>query len=790
VAPARRTADTSDLLGDSVDVDHAIEEQLEDVYKLELSWMRMAGRADARGRVRVRAADLLDGARGVERADHRREDMAGTRSRSSFAAPSASARLATPVVISAVGVCQLVGHQPRAGCRPNYERRRLRRAAVPARPAAEPRDRAALRRRRVPRHATCPQSLARRARARPCRAALLAAALGAVPRPRPARRRLRARGQRRARPAAGRALRGARLRPADAAGRRARVGDRRRRAARRRRRGRVERALHARAPGTLELGGRRPVSLRRALRRRLHGARRADHASRPHRSSRSRGARPAHRSARSLVAFRPRGGASRAAHPARIAVPALAAHALRIAAPARSSHPVRAAAPSRAAHPARIASPVRATNAVRSASPGRAASAPTTGAVLRGFVAAAASPSRRAGGPPRCTSRPQRRFAHSGRGPVDHRFHARPAISADGRIVAYDLPAPGLVADDRNSARDVFLRDAVAGRTQLVSVARGGTTGNATSRAAAISADGRVVAFESSATDLATADDPVDAVRDGVRGVFVRDLRAGTTRRVAAGRSPALSGDGRIVAYERAGGVDVADLRSATTRRIAAAYRPALSADGRFVAFETRRALVRRCQSRLGRLPARARDRCDGPTERRTRWAQPPRHEPRGRPERRRVRGGVSVRRAARARRPHRPARRARPRRRHPAHAARERQPLRAADERLQPLPVDQRRRASRRVRLARDGSRRRRAARTRPGLPARPRRTPHAPGERHARRSRIVAHELQPSGRGAHERRGVRVVRLRPRPRDTNRRVDIYRRAVSSGRTQRISRR
>jgi Tol biopolymer transport system component len=249
-------------------------------------------------------------------------------------------------------------------------------------------------------------------------------------------------------------------------------------------------------------------------------------------------------------------------------------------------------------HVVHIAAPARASRAqtslrVRTAARARTSRAPTTGAVLRGFVAAAAAPGRPAAGKPACASRPQRRFAHSGRGPVDHRFHSRPAISADGRIVAYDLPAPGLVAHDRNRARDVFVRDAVAGRTLLVSVARGGTTGNATSRAAAISADGVVVAFESSATDLTTADDPVEAVRDGVRDVFVRDLRAGTTRRVAPGRSPTLSGDGRLVAFERAGGVDVADLRSATTRRIAAAYRPALSADGRFVAFETRRALAR-----------------------------------------------------------------------------------------------------------------------------------------------------------------------------------------------------
>jgi Tol biopolymer transport system component len=184
---------------------------------------------------------------------------------------------------------------------------------------------------------------------------------------------------------------------------------------------------------------------------------------------------------------------------------------------------------------------------------------------------------------PSCASRPQRKFAHGGNGPVDHRFHARPAISADGREVAFDLPAAGLVAGDRNGARDVFVRDAARGRTRLVSVARGGGVGNATSRAAAISADGRVVAFESSASDLVARDG------DGVRDVFVRDLRAGTTRLVAPGRSPALSGDGRLAAYEGAGGVEVADLRSGTITHVApGAYRPALSSDGRFVAYESR----------------------------------------------------------------------------------------------------------------------------------------------------------------------------------------------------------
>jgi Tol biopolymer transport system component len=225
-----------------------------------------------------------------------------------------------------------------------------------------------------------------------------------------------------------------------------------------------------------------------------------------------------------------------------------------------------AAGPRHAATTAGLTAAPRGTGA----SGGLAATAPSAGDPARRSVAS-------------CASRPQRKFAHGGNGPVDHRFHARPAISADGRRVAFDLPAAGLVAGDRNGARDVFVRDTVRGRTRLVSVARGGGVGNATSRAAAISADGRVVAFESSASDLVAGDD------DGVRDVFVRNVRAGTTRLVAPGRSPALSGDGHLVAYETAGGVDVADLRTGAIRRLAAGgYRPSLSADGRFAAYESR----------------------------------------------------------------------------------------------------------------------------------------------------------------------------------------------------------
>src|SRR5215210_2427604 len=53
-----------------------------------------------------------------------------------------------------------------------------------------------------------------------------------------------------------------------------------------------------------------------------------------------------------------------------------------------------------------------------------------------------------------------------------------PAISADGRFVAFVSSASSLVAGDTNGFDDVFVRDRVAGTTERVSIATGGAQGN------------------------------------------------------------------------------------------------------------------------------------------------------------------------------------------------------------------------------------------------------------------------------------------------------------------------
>jgi Tol biopolymer transport system component len=120
-------------------------------------------------------------------------------------------------------------------------------------------------------------------------------------------------------------------------------------------------------------------------------------------------------------------------------------------------------------------------------------------------------------------------------------------LAANGQVVAFDTAAPLAAADI--GGNDVYLRDLAAGTTERISVNSAGLAANGNSSAAAISADGRYVAFESSATNL----DPADT--GGDEDVFVRDRVSGLTRLVSASASPiqisqaaAISADARFVA--------------------------------------------------------------------------------------------------------------------------------------------------------------------------------------------------------------------------------------------------
>jgi Tol biopolymer transport system component len=195
---------------------------------------------------------------------------------------------------------------------------------------------------------------------------------------------------------------------------------------------------------------------------------------------------------------------------------------------------------------------------------------------------------------------------------VSANFHSmQPAISADGRFVAFASYASDLVPNDTNNHSDVFVRDMKRGKTIRVSLSSGGAQANANSTNAAVSADGRFVAFASDASNLVRGD------ANTWGDVFVRDRRTGKTLRVSVSTSglegndvstsPSISANGRFVAFTSSAtdlvrrdtngyeDVFVRDLAGRTTARLSVSSRdrqgnndslePAISGGGRFVAF-------------------------------------------------------------------------------------------------------------------------------------------------------------------------------------------------------------
>jgi Tol biopolymer transport system component len=117
-----------------------------------------------------------------------------------------------------------------------------------------------------------------------------------------------------------------------------------------------------------------------------------------------------------------------------------------------------------------------------------------------------------------------------------------PVISANGRIVAFHSYASNLVRGDTNGVPDIFVHDRRTGKTTRVSLSTAGNQANQeTLGALSISADGHYVAFTSLASNLVAGD------ANDITDVFVRDLRAGTTSLVSLGASGNQGGDASSV---------------------------------------------------------------------------------------------------------------------------------------------------------------------------------------------------------------------------------------------------
>lgn len=214
---------------------------------------------------------------------------------------------------------------------------------------------------------------------------------------------------------------------------------------------------------------------------------------------------------------------------------------------------------------------------------------------------------------------------------------AAPAMSSDGRYVGFFSQARNLVANGPSG--NIFVRDTCRGagncspQTTAVDLAADGSAPNASAgEHISLSADGRYVAFVSSASNL-TATASFAAGESGMppdSHVFVRDLCVGASAardctprttmvsvdanaNPAHALSPSISGDGRFVAYvswdrdpSASGSAGTPQIFVRDTCAGAAAactphtYRlpadstggwvgdakPAISSDGRFVTFE------------------------------------------------------------------------------------------------------------------------------------------------------------------------------------------------------------
>lgn len=135
----------------------------------------------------------------------------------------------------------------------------------------------------------------------------------------------------------------------------------------------------------------------------------------------------------------------------------------------------------------------------------------------------------------------------------------RPAMSANGNFIVYQSEASNLVSGDTNGQQDIFLYDSSTGTTTRVSVVLGGPEANGSNAVASVSANGKQVVWESDATNFLgfVGGTPVDnnAVKDiyaynGLTGVIKRMSVSSSGAQANGGsRSAAISKNGRFVAF-------------------------------------------------------------------------------------------------------------------------------------------------------------------------------------------------------------------------------------------------
>jgi Tol biopolymer transport system component len=217
-----------------------------------------------------------------------------------------------------------------------------------------------------------------------------------------------------------------------------------------------------------------------------------------------------------------------------------------------------------------------------------------------------------------------------------------PSISADGTLIAFDSSATNLAGDKcDNGFNHVFVHDLTAGTIQCVSVRSGGDEGNGDSFDPSISADGRVVVFQSTATNLA------DRCSNGNSHIYLHNLVTGETSCISVNNDgkqsngnsalARISGDGRFVSFQSnptnftarcSNGFIHIFVRDTLAERTTCAsidnhgnegnqdsVQPSISSDGRFVAFSSAASNLTGNRCTAGNLQVFVRDRADETTK-------------------------------------------------------------------------------------------------------------------------------------------------------------------------------
>lgn len=192
------------------------------------------------------------------------------------------------------------------------------------------------------------------------------------------------------------------------------------------------------------------------------------------------------------------------------------------------------------------------------------------------------------------------------------------SVSNDGRFVVFQTTSSSLVPGDTNNYSDIYLRDMASNNTYIVSVTPTGGLANSSSSDPAMTPDEHYVVYSSSASNLVEND-------DFGHDIFRTDLNTGVTRKVnttAEGVAvdgafhAQISADGRYVVFEstatglvpmagdssiiskvfvkdmKTGGVAVASIDTNGQVNNKSAYAPQISDDGQFIVFTTASALV------------------------------------------------------------------------------------------------------------------------------------------------------------------------------------------------------